>query len=359
MKDLFNSQHIWKLKDWMRDKVDFDKLGVNRRALYMIECNPEISAWPYLSQFPDALYLLKKNPDKIHWNSFNKNDSSYFFIKNKYPDHLDQKYVYRFPSAIKYIEEQIQHHIQDVNWEYLSWNPSAIHLLKRYRDKIKWNYLAMNPNPEAVDLMKEEMEEILQNPNDEKYRLFWYCLIGNSYNPRVKEIFIEYIDRIKDPNMHRITERRDVELLPYFEKKIQEILLKMDLGIHLDTIVDFDMKLLSKNPIAVDLLLKYEKIIDWYSFSVNPNPKAIAYLKEHPEKIQWNFMVENRSDEAMELVKEKVIKGDISGFILKGLSGNPYIFQLDYDFLFNRMNIIREELIEKAWHPLRFEKWCI
>jgi hypothetical protein len=242
---------------------------------------------------------------------------------------------------------------------YLSWNPSAIYLLKKHRDKIKWSYLAMNSNPEAVDLMKEEMEHILQNPNEEKYRMFWYCLIGNQSNPRVKEIFIENLDRIQDPNMKRITERRDIELLPFFEKKIQEILLKMDLGIHLDTIVDFDMKLLSKNPIAVDLLLKYEKIIDWYSFSVNPNPKAISYLKEHPEKIQWSFMVENRSHEAMELVKEKVIKGDISGFILKGLSGNPFIFELDYEFLFNRINIIREELMEKAWHPLRFQNWCI
>ncbi len=359
MKDLFNSQHIWKLKDWMKEKVDFQRLGFNTRAYYMIQCNPDISEWKYLSQMPDALYLLEKNPDKISWNSFNKNDSSYFFLKNRYPEHLDPKYLYRFPSALPFIEKQIQKNSQEVDWMYLSWNPSAIHLLKKHRDKIKWNYLAMNSNPEAVDLMKEEMEEILQNPNEEKYRMFWYCLIGNQSNPRVKEIFIENLNRIQDPNMKRITERRDIELLPFFEKKIQEIIVKMDLGIELGNIINFDVRLLSKNPIAVDLLLKYEKIIDWYSFSVNPNPKAIAYLKEHPEKIQWNFMVENRSDEAMELVKEKVIKGEITDFTLKGLSGNPYIFQLDYDFLFNRMNIIREELMEKAWHPLRFENWCI
>jgi hypothetical protein len=36
---------------------------------------------------------------------------------------------------------------------------------------------------------------------------------------------------------------------------------------------------------------------------------------------------------------------------------NPSIFELDYGFLKGRMDIIREELMMKAWHPLRVMKW--
>jgi hypothetical protein len=36
---------------------------------------------------------------------------------------------------------------------------------------------------------------------------------------------------------------------------------------------------------------------------------------------------------------------------------NPNIFELNYDFLKRRMDILREELMMKAWHPSRIEKW--
>jgi hypothetical protein len=36
---------------------------------------------------------------------------------------------------------------------------------------------------------------------------------------------------------------------------------------------------------------------------------------------------------------------------------NKNIFELDYGFLKRRMDIIREELMMKAWHPSRVMKW--
>ena len=32
--------------------------------------------------------------------------------------------------------------INKINWEYLSFNPNAIELLKKNKDKINWNYLS-------------------------------------------------------------------------------------------------------------------------------------------------------------------------------------------------------------------------
>jgi len=39
------------------------------------------------------------------------------------------------------------------------------------------------------------------------------------------------------------------------------------------------------------------------------------------------------------------------------ISLNTNIFELDYGFLRKRMDIIREELMMKAWHPSRVNKW--
>ncbi len=53
-------------------------------------------------------------------------------------------------------------------------------------------------------------------------------------------------------------------------------------------------------------------------------------LKENQDKIKWSY-----------------------------LSKNSVIFELDYDFFYQRMDIIRKELIEKTWHPKRFKDWCL
>ena len=39
------------------------------------------------------------------------------------------------------------------NWNYLSYNPNAIELLKENQDKIDWDYLSFNIN--AIELLKK------------------------------------------------------------------------------------------------------------------------------------------------------------------------------------------------------------
>jgi hypothetical protein len=85
---------------------------------------------------------------------------------------------------------------------------------------------------------------------------------------------------------------------------------------------------LSGNPNAIHLLEKNLEKIDWFRLSGNPN--AIHLLEQNREKIDW-----------------------------VSLSENPSIFKkkLDYKFLKERMNIIREELIMKCMHPSRLERF--
>ena len=66
--------------------------------------------------------------------------------------------------------------------------------------------------------------------------------------------------------------------------------------------------------------------IDWSGLSRNIN--AINLLNQNTDKIDWY-----------------------------ALSSNENIFELDYLSFKNRMDIIREELIIKIYHPIRFERY--
>ena len=80
------------------------------------------------------------------------------------------------------------------------------------------------------------------------------------------------------------------------------------------------------NPNAIHLLEQNLDKINWHYLSKNPN--AVHILKKNPDKINWVL-----------------------------ISLNTNIFELDYGFLKGRMDIIREELMMKAWHPSRVMKW--
>ncbi len=361
-KDLNNFEHIWKLRDWMIGKLDYDALVLNTRGHYMIECIGDISNWRYLSQQQSALYLLEKNPERITWPCFRTNNWAYFILKRR-PEMIDKRYVYGFESAMDYISDKVKNNIDEVDWNYLSWNPMAVHILLEHKDKIKWSYLALNSNPSVVDIIKEEMINIINNPNDPKYGMFWYCLIRNNKNSRIKEVLLENLDyfekEVKEVCKGMIFLRQDIELLPYFEEKIKEMIIAKENNIEMDKLYLYNFNMLSANPVAVDLMLKYERMIDWNEFSHNTSPKAINYLKNHKNKIVWRSLQENRSNEAMDLIKEMILDGNIYDISYKTLSSNPYIFEIDYNFLERRMDRIRLELMEKTWHPKRYMEWCL
>ena len=91
--------------------------------------------------------------------------------------------------------------------------------------------------------------------------------------------------------------------------------------------------------------------IDWYQFC--EQEWAFPFLERNQHLIKWCRLSCNPA--AMHLFEQNQDKI----FHWHNLSRNPSIFELDYDFLRMRMNIIRDELMTKAWHPSRYEKWCI
>ena len=81
---------------------------------------------------------------------------------------------------------------------------------------------------------------------------------------------------------------------------------------------------LSQNPNAISILEKNQNRICWEMLSHNPN--AIHLLEKNQDKISWG-----------------------------NLSRNEGIYEINYKFLKERMDIIREDLMKAVYHPKRLE----
>ena len=100
------------------DKIDWDKLSANPNAIRLLKANPEKINWEGLSANPNSFELLKKYPEKIVWEDLSLNRNAIKLLK-KYP--------------------------KKINWTSLSSNINAIELLKENQGRINWIDLSANP----------------------------------------------------------------------------------------------------------------------------------------------------------------------------------------------------------------------
>ena len=93
---------------------------------------------------------------------------------------------------------------------------------------------------------------------------------------------------------------------------------------------------------------KFSNLIWWF---ISENPNAIHFLKQNPNKIDWSYLSENPN--AIPLLEQNIDK--INWW---ALSVNPNLFEFDYLAMSKeRTKIIEQELISKALHPYRINKW--
>jgi hypothetical protein len=105
----------------------------------------------------------------------------------------------------------------------------------------------------------------------------------------------------------------------------------------------------------VNLLLQNTDKIDWDLLSTNSNDRALDCLLANPEKINWALLSLNTNTRVIEILKQNQDKINWCN-----LSRNPWIFEEDYQSLSKeRSDLLREELMEKTWHPKRFRHWCL
>jgi ribosomal protein L24E len=104
----------YKLREWiLMDRLDWDTISYNSKAIDLLEANPDKIKWNELSRNPNAIHLLKANPGKINWTelSINPNIFTYDYeqmTKNKL--NLNRELIEWFwnPERIqKYLEQGI------------------------------------------------------------------------------------------------------------------------------------------------------------------------------------------------------------------------------------------------------------
>ena len=105
-----------------------------------------------------------------------------------------------------------------------------------------------------------------------------------------------------------------------------------------------DWEYLSENPNAIDLLEKNQDKINWGDLSENPN--AIDLLEKNLDKIDWVYL--SRNPNGISILENNQHKIDWSK-----LSQNKGTYELNYKFLKERMDIIREDLMKAVYHPKR------
>ena len=103
-------------------------------------------------------------------------------------------------------------------------------------------------------------------------------------------------------------------------------------------------RLLSENPNAIHLLEQNPDKINWDCLS--ENPKAIHLLEQNPDKINWFSLVKNPN--AIHSLEQNQNKIEWN-YILQ----NPSILEIDYQALQQRIEVFKEELIQKCYHPDR------
>ncbi len=322
-KDYLNGYHRWKLRDWIPfEKLDFKTLIMRpEKSLYYIEKygydKLDNHDWTLLSKYTPEPNIIKKYLENL---------------KLYKPQNKDEKWS--------------QNHRLEVTREYLSGNEYAIYLLEKNRDLINWKGLSCNPN--ALKLLEDNIGFIV-----------WKELVNNP-NPECLNLFKKYHE-ISEKNLKELSKNKGA--ISLIEENINRVkwhtfsynLCLNTAAIHLleKNIDKIDWYALSENRSAIHLLEANQDKIHWPILSGNPS--AIHLLEKNPDKIYWPNLASNPS--AMHILEKNIKRINELGW--RNLSMNPEIFELDYKFIYERMDIIRKELMEKTWHPKRLIKWCL
>jgi len=306
-------ERLYKFRDW----VNPEKLNI-----YMLCQNPS----------PGAVEYIEQNLDKMD----NLNYWSSLCLNSNY-------------SAIDLLERNFD----KIYWEKLCFNrcPRAINLLRKNLDKVVWYCLCNNDAPEAIALIRENIDKI-------------DCLnISNNKSPLVAKILEEhpeFFERLNYPALYSNNADWALDLL---EKYLEE-----------EVFFDKYWEYLSKNtsPRAIAILEKNFDKIHWLQLSANKCDKALDLLEKNKDKIDWNMLMRyNTNHRAIKLIEENIDLRidwnelchnssalhlfekleDKNKLNYHSLSDNPVIFELNKKYLKEKMDIIREEICIKVFHP--------
>jgi hypothetical protein len=284
----------------------------------------------------------------------------------------------------------------EINWNYLSQNPRAIHLLRENPKKIRWN-VDIYYNHAAVELL-----DLL--PEFTEYRLNngVVCDLGCLEQ-------INIFDEEEKKELEEKTLKYFLNELTKFPSNLENLTFQpLAISIIEKNLDKIDWDDLSENPAALHLLENNLNKINWYHLSFNENPKILEFINKHLDKLDYsgyynskkiNFnilcsnskvipLLEANKDKinnkllmcninAMHLIEERI--NQLSNYCLKILSvnpgaiellkkypniidrksiwANPMIFTYDYDKINGIFADLNKEYYEIFYHPKRMNMW--
>jgi len=110
----------------------------------------------------------------------------------------------------------LENNLDKVNWQYLSGNPNAIHILKNNLDKVHWHSLSVNPN--AIPILENNLDKVSgyclsMNPNA-IHLLFKYDYQTMKQNN--KDFCEELVQKVFNPcRLLRLCKMFNMDLLDY------------------------------------------------------------------------------------------------------------------------------------------------
>ena len=303
----FYTKPRMKLLNWIDvNKLDWNGLSKNPNLVYnmqLLGANLRRINWGYLSRNSNAISILEANPEKINYSELSYNTNCFEL------NHL--------------LEANLDNPLVVIDWLSLSFNsdPRSITLLKKYADKINWNYLSYNTNELAFNILEEHplavinWRNICDNNCDFAIRLLekhpdeiiWDVLSENPCDSAIR-LFEKYPDKIDwDIVSMNANENILTTLLEKYPEKMNWSYLSCNsyaihiLEKHLDNQIDWYY--LSKNPKIYStntLLEKYVDTqlmvyIDWDIFSQFADKSTSYLLEKYPGLINWRNISYNKN----------------------------------------------------------------
>ena len=303
---------VYKLRDWIKeDRLNPRILSLNIHAIDYLKKNPEKIDWNSLSENTAAYELHEKNIDKIEWSRYCRNTKTMDLLKEN-----KDKINWSSLSANPYAYEFLLNHYEEIDWIYFSLNTRAIEVLAKNQDKIHWSNLSENPN--AISILKENPEKID------------WCKL--STNPNASEIFRLHLDELYTSELSDLWEE-----ISYYCNDMQFLLENKD-ALHWN---------ICGNENACDFLIENQELIDWKIFYMSP--KALEFTKKYyPEKIKEKMQSLSYAPWAIDILEQN--QDQINW---NNISLNRNIFELDYAQMKENIAPLEDELLKVVLHPMR------
>lgn len=235
--------------------LDFELLCLNTNvnALKIVEMFLSNACWSKLSRNKSAIYLLRKNKNKIDPFALSKNDNGAELI-------------------IELIEED-PNVVHWLDWHSICSNERMMRVIEKYPDMIEWHSLCMNPNPNAIKMLKKV-------PNMIDYRI----LALNKNKKAIKMLKMNVVDDPSSMYLENIVMNPNHKIIPLIMKTVNfnkrpDLVFK---SIHCHKII----KKLNKETINKLIKHKYDEwYLDFVKTNINIITEDAESMKEYKDEL--------------------------------------------------------------------------